>query len=167
MMLASCNAASTCYLHPQLCQETEKATVGSTRLSKVIHLASTLSKIGKDEVAAGGAQGSTTFPLASPWVWKVETVFDVFWGWPREKVPTSKLDVLVSLVVKVTNHEVDPTDKYEMQPGSIVMTRRGEDLVLQLITPPLQAIGRVAYHGNLGSLWIYLRSLHRCNLKTQ
>lgn len=90
-----------------------------------------------------------------------------FWGWPREKVPTSKLDVLVSLVVKVTNHEVDPTDKYEMQPGSIVMTRRGEDLVLQLITPPLQAIGRVAYHGNLGSLWIYLRSLHRCNLKTQ
>ena len=90
-----------------------------------------------------------------------------FLGWPREKVPTSKLDVLVSLVVKVTNYEVDPTDKYEMQPGSVVMTRRGEDLVLQLITPPLQAIGRVAYHGNLGFLWIYLRSLHRCNLKTQ
>ena len=71
MMLASCNAASTCYLHPELCQETEKAkkaTVGSTPVSKVIHLASTLSKIGKDEVAAGGAEGSTTFPLASPWV---------------------------------------------------------------------------------------------------
>ena len=67
MMLASCNAASICDLHPQLCQETEKAT-GSTRLSKVIHLASTLSKIGKDEVAAGGAEGSTTFPLASVWV---------------------------------------------------------------------------------------------------
>lgn len=85
----------------------------------------------------------------------------------REKVPTSKLDVSVFLVVKVTNFEVDPTDRYKMQPGSIVMTCGGEELVLQLITPPLQAIGRVAYHGNLGSLWIYLRSLHRSNLKTQ
>lgn len=166
MMLASCNAASTCYLHPQLCQETEKATVGSTRLSKVIHLASTLSKIGKDEVAAGGAEGSTTFPLASPWVWKVETVFWCFLGMAERKSSNFKAGCVGIFSGKSDKLWSGPY-WYEMQPGSIVMTRRGEDLVLQLITPPLQAIGRVAYHGNLGSLWIYLRSLHRCNLKTQ